>query len=361
MGYTNSKNKKVVVAMSGGVDSSCAAYLLKKQGYKPIGISLRLWPKEECGFYRPASCCSLEGIADARLVSEKLKIPFYVLDFHKEFKRDVIDYFSKEYLAARTPNPCILCNEKIKFGTLLRKAKELGAGSVATGHYARVEFDKRKKVYLLKEGLDKSKDQSYALFSLSQDQLSNIKFPLGRLKKNWVRKTMKKMGFLIHAKKDSQEVCFIQDNYREFLKKRFPGQIKPGPVLDLNGKKLGTHQGLPFYTIGQREGLGIPYKYPLYVIKIDKEKNEIFVGPRESKLSKFMELDCVSWISKTPKKTLKASVKIRYQHKKAPATLFSIGKTRIRVEFDQGQESPTPGQAAVFYKKDTVLGGGWIR
>lgn len=356
----SSTNKRVVAAMSGGVDSSCAAYLLKKKGFDVIGVSMKLWPKEECGFYRPTSCCSLEGIADARFVAEKLKIPFYVLDFHKEFKKEVIDYFSAEYLDARTPNPCILCNEKIKFGHLLRKAKELDAGFVGTGHYARVDFDKRKKRYLLKEGADKKKDQSYALFSLSQKQLAHIKLPLWNRKKAWTRKCLRKLGLPVYAKKDSQEICFVEDDYKKVLKKKFPGLIKPGDIVDEEGKRLGTHEGIAFYTVGQRQGLKISYKYPLYVLRIDKKRNQVVVGPRESKLFRYTEVSNINWIVKPVKKKIKAKVKIRSQHKKAAALVTPVGEDKACIEFTRPQESPTPGQAAVFYDRDTVLGGGWI-
>jgi len=356
----SSANKKIVVAMSGGVDSSCAAYLLKKQGYDVIGISMRLWPKEECGFYRPTSCCSLEGIADARLVAEKLKIPFYVLNFHKEFKKDVIDYFSKEYLNAHTPNPCILCNEKIKFGCLMRKAKELGAGFVATGHYARLTYESKRRRFILRQGLDSKKDQSYVLFSLTQKQLAHIKFPLGAYRKKWVRDTVRKLGIPSYGKKDSQEICFVQDDYRDFFKKRYPSAVKPGSIVNIEGKKLGVHKGIAFYTIGQREGLGIPYKYPLYVLKLDKEKNIVIVGPNQYRFKKDFEVNHVNWILKPEKKTIRAKVKIRSQHEKASATLNCINKDKVRVLCDKPQESPTPGQAAVFYKRDIVLGGGWI-
>lgn len=342
----SSKSERIVVAMSGGVDSSCAACILKKEGFEVIGVFL--------------SCCSLEGIADARLVAEKLDIPFYVLDFHKEFKQGVIDYFSREYLNARTPNPCILCNQKIKFGALLRKAKELGAQSVATGHYAMVNFDKRKKRFLLKEGIDKKKDQSYNLFSLTQAQLAHIKFPLANRTKSWVRNCTKKLGLAIYAKKDSQEVCFIEDDYKKFLKKKFPDIIKPGPILDQTGRQLGIHKGIAFYTIGQREGLGIPYKYPLYVIKIDKEANKVIVGPRKNKFSRFVETDNINWIIEPKRKSIRAKVKIRYQHTKTAATLNCADRDSVRIEFSRPQESPAPGQAAVFYDRDLVLGGGWI-
>jgi len=358
--YTKtSKKKRVVVAMSGGVDSSVAAGILKKKGYDVIGISMKLWPKEECGFHRTTSCCSLESISDARLVSERLDIPFYVLDFNEEFKKGVIDYFTNEYLRARTPNPCILCNEKIKFGILLKRARELNADYIATGHYAKVIFSKRINRYILKEGRDKNKDQSYALFSLTQDQLSRTIFPLSDLRKSNVRKLAKRYKLPVHSKPDSQEICFVQDDYANYLKKMFKDKIQPGPILDKDGKTLGTHKGIPFYTIGQREGLGIAYKHALYVIKIDREKNAVIVGPKESRFFKSILIENINWIIEPDQKTLKGKVKIRSQHKKAEAKFF-FKDGRVRAEFDRPQESPTPGQAAVFYDKDIVLGGGWI-
>ncbi len=353
------KKRRVVVAMSGGVDSSVTAALLKKGGYDVVGISMKLWPKEECGFHQPRSCCSLEAIADARLVSERLGIPFYVLDFNKEFKREVIDYFTSEYLNGRTPNPCILCNEKIKFGMLLKKAKELNADYVATGHYANIIYGASKKRYVLKEGCDKEKDQSYVLFSLTQDQLSKILLPLGNLKKDGVRRLAKKMKLPVYAKADSQQICFIHDDYAEYLAKKFKNKIKPGPILDEYGNKLGMHKGISFYTIGQREGLGIAYKHALYVIKIDKKTNTIIVGPKEKRYFKDVIVGALNWIEEVSGKRLRAKVRIRSQHKKSEASL-NLVDGKVRVEFDRPQESPTPGQAAVFYAKDVVLGGGWI-
>ena len=353
------KRKRIVVAMSGGVDSSVAAALLKKEGYEVIGISLRLWPKKDCGFYKPGACCSLEGISDARLVSEKLDIPFYVLDFHEEFQKTVIDYFTSEYLNGRTPNPCILCNEKIKFGALLKKTDELKAEYIATGHYARMGYDKKNNVYTLKEGKDSKKDQSYVLFSLTQDQLLRVKMPLGRLKKNHVRKIAKGLRIPVHSKQDSQEICFIKDSCADYLRKNFKDKIRPGPILLKNGRVLGTHKGSPLYTIGQRKGLGISYKHALYVNKIDINKNIVIVGPKEDTYFKDVFIKNLSWIIKPARKTLRATVKIRSQHKKAKATLH-LSTNSVRISFDHPQESPTPGQAAVFYNKDLVIGGGWI-
>ncbi|MEE8359827.1 MAG: tRNA 2-thiouridine(34) synthase MnmA [Candidatus Omnitrophota bacterium] len=350
---------RVVVAMSGGVDSSVAAFILNKKGYECIGISMKLWPKEECGFHNPTSCCSLEAISDARFVTERLGIPFYVLDLHKEFKREVIDNFTREYLSGRTPNPCIHCNEKIKFGALLRKASELNAKYVATGHYACVKLDKKNRGYGLSEGSDKRKDQSYALFSLSQNQLSRTLFPLCGLKKDRVRKMAKKNGLMVHNKSESQDICFIRDGYEKFLKEKFKDRIKEGPIVDSDGNRLGEHRGIPFYTVGQREGLGISYKHALYVIKIDTKKNTIVVGPKESRYFKSMVVNGVNWIAMPKTKSFRAQVKIRSQHKKAGAR-FTVLKKSVEVTFDKPQESPTPGQAAVFYKRNRVLGGGWI-
>ncbi len=354
------KKGRVVVAMSGGVDSSAAAALLVRRGYEVIGITIKLWPKEECGFQRETSCCSLEAIRDARFVADRLKIPFYVLDLHNEFKKNVIDYFSSEYLNGRTPNPCIACNQKIKFGALLSKARELNAGHVATGHYANVSFDKRSHSFILSEGKDKEKDQSYVLFSLSQEQLSKALFPLGSLTKEKVRRYAARLRLPTHNKKESQEICFVYDSYATYLKERFKEDIKPGPIVDKEGKVLGAHKGIPFYTVGQREGLGIAHKHALYVIKIDKDKNTITVGPAQSRFFTKIIVEDLNWISSLHADTNRAEVKIRSQHKKANATLNIIGD-KVEIVFDHAQESPTPGQAAVFYNKDKVLGGGWIR
>jgi len=354
-----SKKKRVVVAMSGGVDSSVAASFLKKDGYDVIGIAMKLWPKEECGFHRERACCSLEGIADARLVAERLNIPFYVLDFNNEFKREIIDYFSKEYLNGRTPNPCVLCNEKIKFGALLKEARGLDAEYIATGHYANIIFDKEKKSFVLKEAKDKRKDQSYVLFSLTQAQLSRIKFPLANYQKTGTKKIARRMNLAVYNKRESQEICFVRDSYAGYLAQHFKEKIRPGVIRHEDGSVLGRHKGTPFYTIGQRQGLGIAYKHALYVTRIDPEDNTIVVGPKESTYSRHVAVKDINWVVPPVKRRIRAMVKIRSQHKKAKAAI-EITDHSAYIEFDRPQEAPTPGQAAVFYDRDIVLGGGWI-
>lgn len=354
--------KRIVVAMSGGVDSSVAAALLKGQGYDAIGVTMQLWPKEECGAHSEKSCCSLEGIRDARYVAQKLGIPFYVVDFHKEFKKSVIDYFIQQYLKGLTPNPCILCNEKIKFGALMTKAKELGADLVATGHYAVTYYDEGIKRFVLKEGADKSKDQSYALFGLSQRQLRHARFPVGEFTKENVRRIAKDLNLeFVYNKKDSQEICFVEDDYNKYLVKKAKAKVSAGNIVDKDGRVLGRHKGAPFYTIGQRRGLGIAYKEPLYVVKTDIEKNEVAVGVKKDVLKKELIASDLNWIAfEKPPKSFRAMAKIRYKHKKAPALVSAIGEDKVKVVFDEPQEAPTPGQAVVFYEGGNVIGGGWI-
>lgn len=355
--------QRIVVAMSGGVDSSVAAALLKDEGYEVIGITMQLWPKEDCGAHGDKSCCSLEGIRDARYVAEKLGIPFYVVDFHKEFKKSVIDYFVLQYSKGLTPNPCIVCNEKIKFGVLMDKAKELGADLVATGHYTISFYDQKLNRFILKESVDKSKDQSYVLFGLSQKQLSHVRFPIGEFTKDKVRNIARDLKLeFVHSKKDSQEICFVEDDYNKYLTKKAKIKITPGPILDKNGEVLGKHKGTPFYTIGQRHGLGIAHKEPLYVIMIDVAKNIITVGTKKDVFKKELVADNLNWVLfDKPNDNFRAKAKIRYKHKKADATISVIGKDTVKVTFDEPQEAPTPGQAVVFYDEEIVVGGGWIK
>jgi len=358
------KNKRVVVAMSGGVDSSVAAALLKEQGYEVIGMTMKMWPKSSCGYDKKRACCSLEGITDARVVAEKLNIPYYVINLEKEFKKEIIDYFCKQYMEGRTPNPCIICNEKAKFGHLLQSAKKVGANLIATGHHARVEYDKKTKRYFLKKGKDKAKDQSYVLFSLTQKQLLHVVLPIGYITKKRVRAIAKKLGLRhVCRKLSSQEICFIpDDNYPKFLIKEMGLKPKKGPIVDTRGKVLGEHKGIPFYTIGQRHGLGIAHTEPLYVVKIDKENDRLIVGEKQETKQASLTVESVNWISiEKTRRPLKLKVKIRYAHKAAGAIIKDVGGKKVLVEFNERQEAVTPGQAAVFYKGDVVVGGGWIK
>ena len=354
--------RRVVVAMSGGVDSSVAAHLLKEKGYEVIGATMCIGSvdRTETG---PARCCGLIDIEDARRVALQLGIPFYVFHLRDEFEKEIIEYFCGEYVNGRTPNPCILCNERIKFGSFLKKALELEADFVATGHYARLEFDEETKQYLLKKGLDRRKDQSYVLFSLSQDQLRYILFPLGEYRKEEVRRTALQLGLRVHDKPESQEVCFIHgDSYRPFLQERLGEVIEPGSIMNRNGQLLGRHQGIAFYTIGQRRGLGLAKGKPLYVIGIDREKNALIVGEEEEVYGDTFTVDSVSWIRPQDVSTgLSTQVKIRYNHPGSEAILFPKEKGEVEVKFKSPQKAITPGQAAVFYDRETVLGGGWIK
>ncbi|MBU1147926.1 MAG: tRNA 2-thiouridine(34) synthase MnmA [Candidatus Omnitrophica bacterium] len=343
------KKKRVLVAMSGGVDSSVAAAILKEQGYEVIGATMKIWPEEYCGKHKEKSCCSLNDIEDAKRVCDVLGISHYVLNFEKVFKKEVIDYFSREYLLGRTPNPCIICNEKIKFGSLLKKAEELECDFVSTGHYAMIE---KNGALRLKESVDKAKDQSYVLFSLPH--IDKVLLPLGGLDKQSVRNKAKELGLKVHEKKDSQEICFVlDDDYAKFIKK----EPEKGDIIDSNNKIMGSHNGFWNFTIGQRRGLGIAHKTPLYVIKIKQEENEVVVGDfSETKKKRFIVKD-VNWFSN---KAEEAEVKIRYSHKKARASLKETKDGDVEIEFNQEQEAITPGQAAVFYDGEYVLGGGWI-
>lgn len=359
--------RKIAVAMSGGVDSSVVAALLAQEYGKEnvFGITMRLfcYNKKNLG---SKSCCSLMAINDAKLVCKKLGIKHYVLDFEKEFEREVIDNFVSEYLRGRTPNPCIRCNSIIKFDYLLKKAKGLGGDFLATGHYARVLTeqltinDKRLTKYRLMKGLDKKKDQSYFLYGLTQEQLKHTLFPLGSYNKREVRKLAKEFGLKTAEKTESQEICFIDTNYHEFLKDRLI-QIKGGEIVDKDGNILGGHRGLPFYTIGQRRRIGIAKGTPLYVIGMDVRANRLIVGKEKDLYRREFDVNEVNWISgKPPAKEFKAGVMIRYNMVPQKAYIF-VGRKGLKVIFDQPQKAITPGQSAVLYLKEEVVGGGVIR
>lgn len=348
--------------MSGGVDSSTAAWLLKKEGYEVIGATMCLGSPDrgKTGTYR---CCGLSDIEDARRVALQLEIPFYVFPMREEFEREIIDYFCREYQVGRTPNPCILCNEKLKFGALLKKAMEMGAEYVATGHYARLEFNERVGRYFLKRGIDRKKDQSYVLFSLKQDQLRHLLFPLGTFPKEEVRRMAFEAGLRIHDKPESQEVCFIQENsYHSFLMEKLNWTVLAGPILNRKGEVLGTHRGIVFYTIGQRRGLRLAKGRPLYVIGIDPERNAIVVGEEKDVYRDAFSVSSVNWISTDhPVLPLECQVKIRYNHPGAEAIVSDGEGEALEVKFKTPQKAITPGQAAVFYDGEDVLGGGWIQ
>jgi tRNA-specific 2-thiouridylase len=354
--------QRVVVAMSGGVDSSTTAWLLKQRGYEVIGatICIGMMDQAQGG---SARCCGLADIEDTRRVALQLGIPFHVFHLKEEFEKEVVKYFCEEYAKGKTPNPCIFCNEKIKFGSFLRKALELEADFVATGHYARLDFDEGTGRYLLKKGVDPRKDQSYVLFSLAQDQFRHTLFPLGGLRKEEVRKMALQQGLRVHEKPESQEVCFIQESsYHYFLSERLQKSFGPGSIVDRKGNVLGKHKGIPFYTIGQRRGLRLAKGKPLYVIGIDREKNVIVVGGEEEVYGDTFLVDSVNWI--VPQKMIPPhhiQVKIRYNHPGSEATISPKGEGDLEVKFTSPQKAITPGQAAVFYDGETMLGGGWIK
>jgi tRNA-specific 2-thiouridylase len=352
---------KVVVAMSGGVDSSLAAALLKEAGYQVIGVTMQIWPSDN-DEDRFGDCCSTGAVEDAKKVAYKLGIPHYVMNFQDIFARKVIANFCEEYRLGRTPNPCIRCNQYIKFDALRERAKELGANLVATGHHARIEKDETNGAYLLEKGVDQEKDQSYFLYPMTQEQLSHILFPIGNLTKEEVRKIAKELKLPVAAKPESQDICFIPDDgYAEFLKDYIPQATEPGPILNEQGGILGSHQGILFYTIGQRKGLGISAKEPLYVIAIEPERNAVIVGNKEKALGDEIIASGLNWIAISGlTQPVTAKAKIRYRHQEAEATIMPLGNDRFYVKFKKPQLAITPGQAIVFYDGDIVIGGGTI-
>jgi tRNA-specific 2-thiouridylase len=361
-GLVNSqKRQRVVCGMSGGVDSSTAAALLVEQGYDVIGVTLKLW-KHDC--FSPDEdlfkCCGSRAAADVRAVCDHLGIPFHLIDDAEEFQKQVIGHFAAEYRAGRTPNPCILCNEHLKFGTLLQRADEFGAQYVATGHYARVERANGRT--LLKRGRDPRKDQSYFLFSLRQDQLARALFPVGGQTKSDTREAARHRNLKTAEKKESMEICFVPDkDYGGFLQQANLVQKHRGEIVDLHGHVLGHHDGIEFYTIGQRKGLGLSSPKPLYVIELDAANNRVIVGDDSALDRDEFMVDRCNWITfDTWPASFEATVKIRYKHPDTPATVTPVGQGRATVKLHEPQRAITPGQAAVFYQDDLVVGGGWI-
>lgn len=356
------ENKKVIVAMSGGVDSSVAALLLKRRGYEVVGVTMRLWSVEREGV--PASskrCCSVEDVEDARRVCHAIGVPHYYMNFEREFQRHVIDYFVREYDRGRTPHPCLACNDKIKFDFLLRRALFLDADYIATGHYGRVG-DGADGERVLLTGADGSKDQSYVLFTLGQAELRRLLLPVGEYRKDEIRQLAADADLPVADKPDSQEICFIpDDNYRKFVADRV--KPRPGDLVSSGGEVLGRHPGIQFFTIGQRRGLGLSGNTgkPLYVTRIDADSNEVTLGNHDELMRDTLWASGVNWISdKTPTEPIRASAKIRYKADMSPATVIPLSDGWAEVRFDVPQRAMTPGQAATFYDGERVLGGGYI-
>jgi tRNA-specific 2-thiouridylase len=356
-------SRKAVVAMSGGVDSSVAACLLHEQGYEVVGLFMRVGatlPEQspETAHRLHQACCSAADAADARLVAGMLGIGFYALNFQKEFER-IMDYFADEYGAGRTPNPCVICNQDLKFGKLIDYADAVGADFFATGHYARVET--RDGQRRLCKALDERKDQSYVLFGVDRSALSRMLLPIGRLTKKQVRAEAARFGLPVRDKPGSVEICFVPDrNYARLVRRHRPEAFCPGDVIDAQGKVLGRHQGLPNYTIGQRRGLGIAAGHPIYVTRLNVADNTVAVGDRMALQRRSFVVGGLRFLVDPPADAFRADVRIRYQHRAAPATVEPDDSGSALITFDEPQSAITPGQAAVFYDGDVLLGGGWI-
>ena len=359
-------SEKVLIAMSGGVDSSVTALLLARQGYEVIGAHMKLWDYVEVGgdIYRDGRCCSLDSIDDCRFVCDAIGAPFYVLNLSDDFKSKVIDNFVEEYKAGRTPNPCVRCNAEVKWDVFLRKADELGCDFIATGHYAAIERNESGR-WQIRKGVDDTRDQSYVLWGLSQDALARTRMPLGKYRKTEVRAIAEEAGLRTANRSESREICFVaDDDYRRFLieyEAKRGRSFAPGDIVHEDGRVLGRHNGTAFYTIGQRKGLGIAHPTPLYVQRVDIDTNQVIVGENDSLLADTFEIEDVNWVSiAPPEDPFGADVKIRYQHQPRPAAIKVLTPGRLQVTFQEKQRAITPGQSAVLYDNDVVLAGGLI-
>lgn len=356
---------RIVVAMSGGVDSSVAAAELVAAGHEVIGLSMQLYDQRD-GAESFGSCCSLDDLSDARRVAHALGIPHYIVNFEREFSDTVVRNFVDEYAAGRTPIPCVHCNADLKFAHLVERAAGLEAAAVATGHYARVDFDEEARRYRLLRGADPDKDQSYFLFSLTQDQLARAMFPVGHMTKPEVRRTAARLGLSVAEKPDSHEICFVPDrDAGGFVERKLAAEGRApdisGAIVDSTGKTLGEHRGVHRYTIGQRKGLGISGKSPLYVLRLDPVHQQVVVGDKSELGQRELVATGVNWIAGAPPAgPTRVTARIRHRHADQPATVTSDGRDAAHVVFDEPQLAVTPGQAVVFYEGDAVAGGGWI-
>lgn len=346
--------------MSGGVDSSVAAYLLKEQGYDVIGVTMQIWQEDKEYEEREGGCCSLSAVDDARRVADKIGIPFYVLNFRDSFKKNVIDYFIDEYMEGKTPNPCIACNKYLKFDELLKKAQGIGADYIATGHYAKIEEHNGR--YILVKSDDDKKDQTYALYNMTQEQLAHTLMPCGEYTKDRIREIAKEIGLDVHNKKDSEEICFISDNnHGKYISEAMPGKVKQGNFVDKDGNILGKHKGIVYYTIGQRKGLGLAMGRPVFVTDINPLTNEVVVGAEEDIFKTDLICKDINFIAfDNLDKSLELKAKIRYSAKLATATITPLENGKVRVSFKEKQRAITKGQSVVFYLDDLVVGGGII-